>query len=79
MSMRCVVQLRLPLFLTSNRKPSKPSSCFFCCKGFSNVKQINWLDHEEGLRVMTGKRFITTHRGWIIYMPLCECCLQQVT
>ena len=45
------------------------------CKGFPNVKQINWLDNEEGLPVMTGKKFVTTHRGWIIYMPLCECCL----
>ena len=75
MSMRYVVRLRLPLFLTCNRKPRNLRSCFFCCKGFPNVKQINWLDHEEGLPVMTGKKFVTTHRGWIIYMPLCECCL----
>ena len=79
MSMRCVVRLRLPLFLTSNQKSRNLRSCFFCSKDFSNVKKINWLDHEEGLRVMSGKSFVTTHRGWIIYMPVCECCLQQVT
>ena len=72
MSMRCVVWLRLPLFLTSNRKSRNLRSCFFCSKSFSSVKKINWLYHEEGLRVMTGKRFVTTHRGWIIYMPLCN-------
>ena len=75
MSMRYVVRLRLPLFLTSNRKPRNLRSCFFCCKDFPNVKQINRLDHEEGLPVMTGKKFVTTHRGWIIYLPLRECCL----
>ena len=79
MSMKCVVRLRLPLFLTSNPKSRNLRSCFFCSKGFSNFKKINWLDHEERLRVMSGKSFVITHRGWIMHIPVCECCLQQVT
>ena len=53
MSMRRVVRLRLPLFLTSNQKSRNLRSCFFCSKSFSNVKKIDWLHHEEGLRVVS--------------------------
>ena len=53
MPMRWVVRLRLPLFLTSSQKSRNLRSCFFCSKSFFNVKKIDWLDHEEGLRVVS--------------------------